>query len=177
MANHYRKMVVHGDHLEAPDKGPPWTILWDTKTPHEGRWNSAHAETQESAVERATRFAKLGFVVHAIKDPSGAVFLDQGQIAERFGVAEPRPESRRINPASAQPEQAARRLVRGFVEEFQAMPGRVLKQGVVRAFALSAGISVDEFESAVRDAAASGWLSIAGDSLTLTRTGHAAATE
>jgi hypothetical protein len=58
-----------------------WTIWWDTqRRPEAGRWNTAIAQTEASAVERAQHFLKLGFVVYAIRNPDGTVFMDEGQI-------------------------------------------------------------------------------------------------
>jgi hypothetical protein len=104
MAKHYRKMIVRGDHLEAPDAGPPWTILWETKPPPGGNWSVARAENEQAAVERATHFLKLGFCVHAVKDPTGAVFMDQGQVIGRFGSAADRRRDETLEPAATTPE-------------------------------------------------------------------------
>lgn len=175
MAKHYRKMIVHGDHLEAPDGGPPWMVLWETKAPPDDRWSAARADTEQAAVERAAHFLKLGFVVHAIKDPSGAVFMDQGQIAARFGSSEDRPRGRAREHAAPDAEQTARQLLRGFVEEFQATPGRVLSLSVLRALSSSGGVGPAEFERAVGYASEHGWLGVASDTLTLTASGYAAA--
>lgn len=43
--------------------------------------------SEEDALHRAERFLKLGFVVYAIKDPGGAVFMDETQIIQHFGKA------------------------------------------------------------------------------------------
>ena len=62
-----------------------WTIWWDM---HRGigseGWNRAVESNEEDALLRAERFLKLGFVVYAIKDPKGAVFMDEVQISEHF---------------------------------------------------------------------------------------------
>jgi hypothetical protein len=176
MAKHYRKMIVHGDHLEAPDGGPPWTVLWETKTPPDDRWSNARADTEHAAVERAAHFLKLGFVVHAIKDPSGAVFMDQGQIAQRFGANEDRPRARTRETAAPTAEQIARQLLRGVIEEFQAMPGRPVSLSVLRALSSSGGVGPAEFERAVTYASEQGWLGVGSETLTLTQAGYAAAT-
>jgi hypothetical protein len=43
----------------------------------------------KDALQRAKRFLKLGFVVYAIKDPNGATFMDEVQIADHFAPREP----------------------------------------------------------------------------------------
>lgn len=88
---HYRKMIVTGDHLESPS--PRWTVLWQIKQPPDDSWSSAEATSEQAAIDRATHFMRLGFVVHAIKNPSGAVVMDQAWIATRFGtLQEERPK-------------------------------------------------------------------------------------
>ena len=65
-----------------------WIILWETRVRADlGRWSVAIEQSEADALKRAERFLKLGFVVHAIKDPSGSVFMDEQQIAERLGKA------------------------------------------------------------------------------------------
>jgi hypothetical protein len=64
-----------------------WTIWWDTqRRPGTGRWNTAIAQTEASAVERSLHFLKLGFFVHAIRNPDGTVLMDEAQINARFGT-------------------------------------------------------------------------------------------
>ena len=93
MTKHYRKMIVHGDHLES--SSPPWTVLWQIKQPLDDSWSSAEATSEQAAIDRATHFMRLGFVVHAIKNPSGAVVMDQAWIApasarfQRSGQTDP----------------------------------------------------------------------------------------
>ncbi len=177
MAQPYRKMIVHGDHLEPPDAGPPWTVLWETKTPPDGRWSAARAATEQAALERAAHFVKLGFVVHAIMDPVGAVALDGQQIAERFGAAPSRPPQTAKEPGASSAEQAARRVLRDCVTEFDATPGRALNVALLRAASLSEGMGQAEFEGAVSYAGARGWLVEATGTLALTAAGYTAATQ
>lgn len=64
-----------------------WTIWWDTqRRPGTGRWNTAAAPTEAGAVERALHFLKLGFFVHAIRNPDGSVFMDEAQINAHGGT-------------------------------------------------------------------------------------------
>ncbi|HUZ75508.1 MAG TPA: hypothetical protein VMU87_21190 [Stellaceae bacterium] len=177
MAQPYRKMIVHGDHLEPPDSGPPWTVLWETKTPLDGRWSTARVVTEQAALERAAHFVKLGFVVHAITNPSGAVVLDGQQIVDRFGAAPNRPPQPAKEPVASSAEQAALRLLRDCVGEFEATPGRVLNVALLRAALLSDGMGRAEFEGAVSYANAHGWLVEATGTLTLTLAGYATATQ
>lgn len=62
-----------------------WTIWWDTeRRPGVERWNSATALTEAGALDRAQHFVKLGCVVYAIRNPDGAVYMDEAQIRARF---------------------------------------------------------------------------------------------
>jgi hypothetical protein len=67
-----------------------WVILWDMRQLSPGdRWSVANEGTEEAAIERARHMIRLGFIVHAIKDPTGSVFMDQQQIAARFLALHP----------------------------------------------------------------------------------------
>jgi hypothetical protein len=68
-----------------------WTIWWDMhrRASSEG-WSRAMESSEEDALQRTKRFLKLGFVVYAIKDPNGATFMDEAQIADHFAPREPR---------------------------------------------------------------------------------------
>jgi hypothetical protein len=65
--------------------GALYTIWWDLHrhTGSEG-WNRAVESSEDEALQRAERFLRLGFIVYAIKDPKGAVVMDEAQITERF---------------------------------------------------------------------------------------------
>lgn len=67
-----------------------WTVRWDVKR-RDGSdcWCTALAQTEAGALERAQHFIRLGFVVYAIRDPQGGVFMDEAHLAERFGKATP----------------------------------------------------------------------------------------
>jgi len=175
MAQHYRKMVVHSDHLEAADTGPPWIVLWDTVARPDGHWSTVRASSEATALERAARFVKLGFVVHAIKDPSGAVFLDAQAVAQRFAPKEPARQPRENTRAAPTAEQTARDIVRGFVEEHQAVPGRVLDASALHAMVSPHGVGPNEFKLAVSFAKDHGWLSVGDGTLTLTQAGYTVA--
>jgi hypothetical protein len=64
-----------------------WTIWWDMhrRASSEG-WSRAMESSEEDALQRTERFLKLGFVVYAIKDPNGATFMDEAQIADHFAL-------------------------------------------------------------------------------------------
>jgi len=87
MVKPYRRF--HVPQLQ-PDRGAQdgtngWTILWDTrKVSVEDHWSVAHAKSESEALERAAHFLRLGFAVHAIKDPSGSTVLDEDLIKQRF---------------------------------------------------------------------------------------------
>jgi hypothetical protein len=64
-----------------------WTIWWDMhRRSGSEEWSRAVESNEEEALLRAERFLKLGFVVYAIKDPKGAVFMDEAQISEHFAT-------------------------------------------------------------------------------------------
>jgi hypothetical protein len=64
-----------------------WAIWWDTERRTEvARWNVASAQTEAGALDRAQHFLRLGCVVHAIRDPDGAIYMDEAQISTRFGA-------------------------------------------------------------------------------------------
>jgi hypothetical protein len=174
---HLRKMVVTGDHLVAPDGGPPWTVLWDTAAKADGNWSIVRTPNEATALERAAHFVKLGFVVHVIKDPSGTIVLNAREIARRFGPTEDKASAG--NPAANMPtaEESAHEILRGFVEKHLATPGRMLAAATLQAPLTANGVSRMEFERAVSFAKEHGWLSVADGVLTLTQAGYAAATE
>ncbi len=176
MAKHHRKMVVHGDHLEAADSGPPWLVLWDTTPRRDGDWSTVRAHTEAAAFERAAHFVKLGFVVHAIKDPSGAVVMNASEIATRFGADDEPARRRASDGAVPNPEKSAHDILRGFVEDFGATPGRMLAESALRSLLAPHGVSASEFSAAVIYAEHHGWLRAADGTLTLTQAGYAAAT-
>lgn len=176
MAKHYRKMVVHGDHLQAADTGPPWTVLWETTARSDGQWSTVRTASQADAVERAAHFVKLGFVVHAIKDPAGLVVMDAKTIIGRFAPPKetpPRtPPEDRVAPSA---EQSARDMLRGFFEDDQAMPGRMLDATTLHARLAPQAMSMSEFDRAVNFAKDRGWLRVGDGILTLTQAGFAVA--
>jgi hypothetical protein len=66
-----------------------WTIWWDMHRRADGQgWSRAMESSEEDALQRADRFLKLGFVVYAIRNPKGAVFMDEAQIADHFVARE-----------------------------------------------------------------------------------------
>jgi hypothetical protein len=82
MAHRYKRSNVTAPAAEVT---APWTIWWDMhrRTGTAG-WSRATEPTQDEALQRSERFLKLGFVVYAIRDPNGALFMDEAQITERF---------------------------------------------------------------------------------------------
>ncbi|HJU20347.1 MAG TPA: hypothetical protein VJ770_28160 [Stellaceae bacterium] len=176
MANYSRKMIVHGDHLVAPETGPPWTVLWDTTARLDGHWSTVRVQSEAAALERAAHFVMLGFVVHAIKDPSGIVVMNEKDIAGRFGPTE-KVRSHSASESSARSaEQTAHDILRSFVEDYRATPGRMLAASALHALPSQQGVDPAEFERAVSYAKEHGWLRVADGTLTLTQAGYAAAT-
>lgn len=73
--------------LSRTEARPTWTIWWDMhRRPESTGWSRAMESSEEEALYRAKRFLKLGFVVYAIRDPGGVVFMDEGQIIQHFGA-------------------------------------------------------------------------------------------
>jgi hypothetical protein len=173
---HLRKMVVSGDHIVAPDSGPPWTVLWDTATRADGNWSIVRTPNEATALERAAHFVKLGFVVSAIRDPSGTVVMNAGDIARRFGPSEDKGPNGGPAANMPTPEDSAHAILRGFVEKHQATPGRMLAAATLRDLLAPNGVSRIEFERGVSFAKDHGWLNVADGVLTLTQPGYAAAT-
>jgi hypothetical protein len=70
------------------DTGERWAISWDTqrKPGADGR-NRAEEKNQRAALERARHLLRMGFVVYEIRDPAGALFLDEAHIRQHFGLA------------------------------------------------------------------------------------------
>jgi len=85
MAKQYRRVFHVPDVQPSAGDGGGWTVLWDTQARVlDDRWSTATAQTEAGALERAAHFMKLGFSVHAIRDPNGATFMDAAEIADRF---------------------------------------------------------------------------------------------
>lgn len=84
----YRQSHTSG--FKSPARGEAqmsWTIWWDIhRRSSGGGWSRAVESNEEDALLRAERFLKLGFVVYAINDPTGAVFMDETQISEHFAA-------------------------------------------------------------------------------------------
>jgi hypothetical protein len=88
MAKHPQRSNVSQLQRHHGDMG--WIILWAMSRPPAGdRWSVANEGTEEAALARTRHLIRLGLVVHAIKDPTGSVFLDEVQIAERFAATRP----------------------------------------------------------------------------------------
>jgi hypothetical protein len=84
----YHRPIRHLEQLRPREAGTGWLVLWEVRqAPDEGRWSATGAGSEIEALDRAKHFLKLGFWVHAIKDPLGAVVMDQLAIASRLGSA------------------------------------------------------------------------------------------
>ena len=175
-----RKMMVSGDHIGLFHKGPPWCVLWDTTARTEGEWSAADAKSEATALERAAHFLRLGFAVHAIKDPSGIVVMDASAIVDRLAPTpdEPAPPAdERPSGTSERPsaEQSGRQLLRKFVDGYKATPGRMLAAVSLGALLSEQGMRPPEFARAVKYAKSHDWLIVADGTLTLTQEGYAIA--
>jgi hypothetical protein len=169
MANYLRKSFVSGDHLE-PASGMSWSVLWETAARPDGQWSVARTQTEASAFESAAHFLKLGFVVHAIKDPAGRIAMNAESIEARFAqnnaVSTHRPERRR-----SEPEYAALAILRNFADDRRPIPGLMIASAAVQARVSALALSPAEFERGMSFAADRGWLTIGHGFLTLTREG------
>jgi hypothetical protein len=76
-------------HLSASqsDNGARWSIIWDTerKPAPDGR-NTALEKLESGALARTRHILRMGFFVYEIREPSGAVYLDEEGIRERFSA-------------------------------------------------------------------------------------------
>ena len=177
-----RKIMVSGDHIGPLEAGPSWSVLWDTTARTEGEWSTADAKSEAAALERAAHFLKLGFTVHAIKDPAGTVVMDASAIIDRLRPTEDEPappaQQRPPHGAPEQPsaEQSGRQLLGRFLDHYKATSGRVLAAASLGELLMQQGMRPSEFERAVSYAKTQDWLIVADGTLTLTRTGYAIAT-
>lgn len=173
MAPYLRKSVVSGDHLNA-GSGPSWTVLWETTVRPDGHWSAVRTPNEATAGESAAHFLKLGFAVHAIKDPTGAVVMDAQSIADRFGrnkaAAPAHPERRR-----SEPEYVALTMLRHFAEDRQPIAGLMVAPAQLQAQLSALALNATEFDRALSFAADRGWLIVGDGILTLTPEGCAAA--
>jgi hypothetical protein len=64
-----------------------WTIWWDMhrRAGSDGR-SRATESSEEEALRRAERFLRLGFVVYEIRDPTGAMHMDEARITDHFAA-------------------------------------------------------------------------------------------
>ncbi len=89
MPYHHSRYSPYRPPLSRGEAHLSWTIWWDMhRRPGSEGWSRAMESSEEDALQRAERFIKLGFVVYAIKDPKGAVFMDEVQIADHFRARE-----------------------------------------------------------------------------------------
>jgi hypothetical protein len=83
----FNRPVFHSEQLRPRQAGTGWSVLWEIRqAPDDGPWSAMDAGSEIEALERAQHFLKLGFWVHAIKDPLGAVVMNQQAIASHFGA-------------------------------------------------------------------------------------------
>ncbi len=75
-----------------------WTIWWDIHK-STGGWSRAIEQTEAGALERAQHFIKLGFFVYAIRDSSGALYMDEEAIATRFVTVRPVTQKEPLQPS------------------------------------------------------------------------------
>jgi hypothetical protein len=64
-----------------------WTISWDLhRRPGTGRESTASEPTEREALQRAKRFLQLGFVVYGVRNPAGAIVMDEQQLTAHFAL-------------------------------------------------------------------------------------------
>ncbi len=69
------------------DNGERWTIVWDTqRRPGIDGRSTALEKLETSALDRARHMLRMGFIVYEIRQPSGAVFLEEAGVRERLGL-------------------------------------------------------------------------------------------
>jgi len=167
-------MIVSGDHLN-PDNGPPWSVLWDTTARSDGHWSTAWTQSEATALECAAHFVKLGFVVHAIKDPTGSIVMDSQSIASRFAADNDRPSSGPPRRSIPNPESSAIDILHGFAEDGEALPGLMVSAETLQARLSALALSPVQFCRAVDFAADRGWLRVNDNTVILTQAGCAIA--
>ena len=70
------------------DDGKRWHIIWDTtRRAADDIRSTAVEKTKGDALDRARRMLRMGFVVYEIRDPSGAVVLDEPTIRAELDEA------------------------------------------------------------------------------------------
>jgi len=73
--------------LQQADAGGRWTIIWDTKRRAEtDSRNTAVEKFEAAALDRARHLLRMGFIVYEIREPQGAVFLEEAAIKQRLGI-------------------------------------------------------------------------------------------
>ena len=147
-----------------------WTVLWETAARVDGQWSVVRTQTEASAFESAAHFLKLGFAVHAIKDPAGRIAMDAASIGARFGqnnaLSPHRPERRR-----SEPEYGALAILRNFADDRRPIPGLMIAPAALQARLSALALTPAEFDHGMSFAADRGWLTIGDGFLTLTREG------
>jgi hypothetical protein len=84
------RSTTNWQHLSASegDDGKRWSIIWDTTRRQESETRSTAVEKLKSAaLDRARHMLRMGFVVYEIREPSGALFLDEPAILAQLGEA------------------------------------------------------------------------------------------
>jgi hypothetical protein len=169
MANYSRKSFVSADHLYSASS-MSWTVLWDTVARSDSQWSAVRAQTEASALESAAHFLRLGFVVHAIKDPAGRIAMNAESIEARFAqnnaMSSYRPERRR-----SESEYLAHAILRNFAEDRPPVPGLMITPAALQARLSALALTSAESDRAMSFAADCGWLIIGDGFLTLSPEG------
>jgi|SRR5690242_3405397 hypothetical protein len=85
-----RRSTTNWQHLSVSesDDGKRWRIIWDTTRHAENQVrNTAVEKTKSAALDRARHMLRMGFIVYEIRDPSGAVSLDEPAIHAELSQA------------------------------------------------------------------------------------------
>lgn len=68
------------------DNGKRWRIIWDTtRRPETEVRSTAVEKLKDAALDRARHMLRMGFIVYEIREPSGALFLDETAILAQLG--------------------------------------------------------------------------------------------
>jgi hypothetical protein len=89
-ANPRPRSTTNWQHLSVSeaDDGKRWRIIWDTTRRAENEVRSTAVEkTKGAALDRAHHMLRMGFIVYEIRDPSGAVVLNEHTIRADLGEA------------------------------------------------------------------------------------------
>jgi hypothetical protein len=73
--------------VSVADNGERWSIVWDTeRKPGTDNRNTALEKLESGALDRARHMLRMGFIVYEIRRPSGALYLEEADLRQRFST-------------------------------------------------------------------------------------------